>query len=316
MTTRRLLIVSALACAACKPDLGAPASDVEDARIIGVRIDPPEAAPGATVSMEVLAVSPQGRLALPNEGIAWALCNAPKPPAENNVVSSACSVTLTGLESLPVSGPLVQVPIPIKACSLHGPDTPPTKPGEPPIRPRDPDRTGGYYQPVAVQLIGLPEQPMAFGLTRLSCNLPGVALDVAQEFGKRYKPNVNPKLAALTIDGTPVTAAPGGATQGIPAGRSYRLDASWTPESRESFPVYDQATQKIVDRFEQLTVSWFATQGELDRDRTGRTQIESESVVSNVWLAPVTPGPVTLWLVLRDDRGGLDFAEYHLDVTP
>ena len=36
----------------------------------------------------------------------------------------------------------------------------------------------------------------------------------------------------------------------------------------------------------------------------------------NVWVAPSAAGPVHLWLVLRDSRGGVDFAEYELDVSP
>ena len=30
----------------------------------------------------------------------------------------------------------------------------------------------------------------------------------------------------------------------------------------------------------------------------------------------MTPGPVYFWMVLRDDRGGIDFAAAEIDVTP
>jgi hypothetical protein len=30
----------------------------------------------------------------------------------------------------------------------------------------------------------------------------------------------------------------------------------------------------------------------------------------------MTPGPAYLWTVLRDDRGGIDFAAAQIDVTP
>jgi hypothetical protein len=99
-------------------------------------------------------------------------------------------------------------------------------------------------------------------------------------------------------------------------GQQVTFDASWSPESRERFPVYEVSQRAIVDHAEELTVSWFATGGEFDRDRTGRTEAEVETTISNTWIAPMTPGPVHLWLVLRDNRGGLDHREYLLTVAP
>src|SRR5205814_408577 len=73
--------------------------------------------------------------------------------AENNVVSRACIDGGPGLQPAGTGNP-VTLTIPITACALHGPDTPPTKPGEPPLRARDADVTGGYYQPVSVRAGG------------------------------------------------------------------------------------------------------------------------------------------------------------------
>ena len=42
-----------------------------------------------------------------------------------------------------------------------------------------------------------------------------------------------------------------------------------------------------------------------DRDAAKRRRT---TFTQNVWTAPTTPGPVYLWTVLRDDRGGVDFA--------
>jgi hypothetical protein len=309
MKTRRLLLLLSLA--GCKPDLGAPPSLVAMPRVIAVRLDPPEVSPGGTVNAEVVAVGPQGRLVLGAGDVTWALCLAPKPPAENNVVSKAC----LGGEGLQPAGdgPRVALTVPVTACALHGPDTPPTKPGEPPLRPRDPDVTGGYYQPIEVSLAA---GEQAFALERIGCNLPGVSLEIAQDFGKRYHPNTNPELAALTVDGAPLTAvsdpAAPPAPRSVGAGKPVTFEASWTPASREPFPVYDVGRREIADHHEELVVSWFATAGSFERERTGRQETEEALTVSNVWTAPSTPGPITVWIVLRDNRGGLAVAEYRL----
>jgi hypothetical protein len=67
-----------------------------------------------------------------------------------------------------------------------------------------------------------------------------------------------------------------------------------------------------------MRLAWFATSGEFDHDRTGRAETEMETTSDNTWTAPtVTEAtPVHLWLLLRDSRGGVDFAGYHLTVVP
>ena len=67
---------------------------------------------------------------------------------------------------------------------------------------------------------------------------------------------------------------------------------------------------------ESLRLSWFATGGRLPARRTGRSETDTDTDRSpqNIWTAPPTPGLVHLWLVLRDSRGGVDFAEAQIDV--
>jgi hypothetical protein len=314
MSLRRFSLFVVVVVMGCKPDLGTPPSLVTEPRIIAVRQEPPEVAPGAKVMAEVFAVAPQGRILPPPDGASWDLCVAPKPPSENNVVSRAC-VGGSGLQPAGM-GPSVSLTMPITACALHGPDTPPTKPGEPPLRPRDADVTGGYYQPVSVRLKASGDQ--AFGLERLRCNLPGVSVDVAQEFGKRYLANKNPVIASLDLDGVPLVAvtdpaAPPPAAM-VQPGRKVTLALVWPDEVRESFPVFDVGRREIVDHLEEMVVSWFITGGVLDRDRTGRGEAEPENTVGNTWTAPTTAGPVHLWVVLRDNRGGTAVAEYRLQI--
>ena len=189
----------------CRPDLGDPESLLTSTRILAVRGNPPEAAPGGDVSYDALVASPSGTVEDPQ--LAWAFCAAPKPLTENDAVSAAC----LGDAVRPIGEPAaaIDAATPPDACQLFGPDPPPGG-----FRPRDPDDTGGFYQPVRVRLGAL----IAFALERVTCDLPNAPVDAAIELKKRYVANHNPKLVPLvaTVDGAPV------ALDHVPAGASSR----------------------------------------------------------------------------------------------
>ena len=137
-------------------------------------------------------------------------------------------------------GAQVTLTIPSNACALHGPDTPPTKMGEPPLRPRDADVTGGYYQPVSVEVpAAAGDAGLGFVLERIGCNLPNVSLDVVQAFQKRYQPNINPALAGLTVQGaaaSPVVEGTAPVPLVVGANTIVTMEAAWTAASARSFP--------------------------------------------------------------------------------
>ena len=83
----------------------------------------------------------------------------------------------------------------------------------------------------------------------------------------------------------------------------------------EEYAYLDPAQNLVVTRHESMRVSWFATQGTFGDDHTGRLEEEYGTTSSdNVWRAPSAPGPVFMWVVLRDARGGVDFHSYELQV--
>ena len=54
-----------------------------------------------------------------------------------------------------------------------------------------------------------------------------------------------------------------------------------------------------------------ATAGTYAEEKTGRTESDPDGVdTSNGWTAPTEIGPTRLWVVLRDDRGGVGWSEY------
>ncbi len=279
---------------ACNPTFSDRPSLITGPRVLAVQGSPAEARPGDTVAYQVLVAAADANTAQ------WNYCNTPKPLDENNVVAAGC-LDPGGPELPPLgSGPGVSAALPINACQLFGPDPPPPMQGKPPLRPRDPDVSGGYYQPVRIAVGGV----TGFGLERISCNLASAGTDLAVDFARRYTANQNPTL----LDVTPPDP--------IHAGQKVTLTASWTPDSVETYPVYDLTAQALVDHREAMRVSWFATGGSFEHDRTGRDEGEMETSTDDDWTAPKDAGTVTLWVVLRDSRGGVAWRELTVAVVP
>lgn len=83
----------------------------------------------------------------------------------------------------------------------------------------------------------------------------------------------------------------------------------------EPYLALDPVAHQLVARHEAIFVSWFATDGSFDHDRTGRSEQDFETAdTENRWTAPEAPGTVRLWLVFRDDRGGVGWSAFTIDV--
>jgi len=281
---KRLALLLALA--GCQDALDQRLAIVREPRVLAITAEPPEGLPGAQVTLAALVASPDGPLAV---APAWALCTAPKPPTEDNAVADPC---VTGDQLIELgTAPTVTAAISSDACIRFGPDVPPGG-----FRPRDPDPTGGYYQPVRAEA---PGADLAFGFARVTCKLGSAPSDVAHDYQLHYAANANPTLAPLELRVAGAVVAP----DAVPAGAAVTLVASWP--SVESYLYYDPDAQVLVTRREAMRVSWFATGGELAVDATAVAEADPATTASTTWTAPTAPGPAWLWLVLRDSRGGL-----------
>jgi hypothetical protein len=276
----RRALLFLLVCA-CKPDLDVRTSIVTAPRVLAVRAEPAEAPPGALVHYTLLVASSQGTVDAPE--VAWAFCTSPKPLTENDVVGADC------LDGAAQPTP-ADATLPANACQLFGPDPPPGG-----FRPRDPDPTGGYYQPVRALAAGAP----TVSLSRLACNLGDAPADIATDFGKRYRANANPVLEVSV-------------PANISAGARVVFRASWT--EAEHYISFDRETQALRDRREAMRVSWFASAGAYDAERTGRGEDDPSAETENGWTAPGTSGVVHVWIVLRDSRGGVAWAGRDVEV--
>ncbi len=303
-----------------------------------------EVDPGGVVTLRALVAAPDG-VAVP--ALDWQLCLAEKPLAELGPVNTAClarGAAPSVVKPLPAGDSTTAV-VPLDACSLFGPNPPPSQGG----RPVDPDPTGGYYQPV----VGFLGASTTLADVRVACGPGDVVRQARQDFEARYRNNENPEIASLSVvrAGAATTVLPD-VSAGLSAKRGERvaLRAAWdvcassppcndaacadagpfgndggaTTDSgapgasglctgAETYAYYDPTTVSVVDRRESLDVSWYATAGSFDTARTGESSPGATST-DNTWTAPAAARSATLWLVIRDDRGGVSFRTYHATV--
>jgi hypothetical protein len=293
MNSERRVLALALVLAACRPDFGLPVSVVTEPRIIAVEANPPEGLPGDAVTLQLTTGGPEGSLTVP---AAFGFCTSPRPLVEANVVSSDCLGPSAAVTSIATQVVSASTTLPTNACLQFGPDTPPQKPGEPPFRPRDPDVSGGYYQPVKVLLDDGLE---GIALVRIRCNLPGASAERAVEFGQRYTNNQNPVLTGFDVRLEGVVLDP----HSVPANSKVTLHAEWAERSAEPYVVHDRSNDALVDHREALRVSWFTTAGVIPVVATGRGEADLATFTETTWDTGAA-GSGVLWAVLRDSRGG------------
>jgi hypothetical protein len=332
------LLFGALPVLGCVPEFDDDTTFVAAPRVLAVRADPAEVRERVdeTTAFTALVAGPEGSTA-PEPF--WSLCLDRKPLSELGPVSQRCLASAEpGAEiAEPLgSGLTVAAPIPEDACQLFGPQRPDPKPGEPAGRPVDPDPTGGFYQPVVAWL----DATAVLGAVRLGCPLRDI------EFNRRYRPNTNPELSSFEVlraDGSVVALASGAGEEPeltLSPGERVTLRTTWPycpavdvcgdgicgpdedqtscqeagddcAEPRgcsgaERYAFFDALEQSVSDRWEALTVSYYATGGEFDAPRSSGSEGvggDGSPGALNGYVAP-SGGTVRLWAIVRDDRGG------------
>jgi hypothetical protein len=284
----------------CRPELLDQPWLVTAPRLLGWTAQPPEAPPGGAVTLQAVALDPAGPA--DTAATTWTFCRAPKPLDEDRVVAPDCLTTAPA----DAAGDPVQVALPADACRLFGPDVPQPAPGAPPTRPRDPDATGGYYQPITFAL----GASVAVGLERVTCDLPDASLAAAGAFQAAYHANQNPTITGLSFTSGGAAIDPAA----VPAGAPVDVQATWAAGSAESYVVYDRASLAVVGAVETLAAAWYVTGGALDR---ADAVIADPAVLAAAatWRAPAAAGTYEIVLLLRDSRGGAAVARAALTVA-
>ncbi len=337
----RRLFVFAVAALGCVPEFDDDLSTITAPRLLAIQATPAEAKPRAETTLRALVVGPDS---VEQPDPRFALCLARKPLSELGPINPEC-LTMGGeaVQDLGRGGE-VSASIPEDACRLFGPSVPPPKAGEPPARPVDPDTTGGFYQPVMALFGG----EFSLGTVRLDCGVQRASTEEFLAYNAQYRPNENPRVARLVREDDGAEIAPASEPRlSVKAGSSLSLRASWTEcpseplcgdgicgayEDRancaldcaveapkgctgaEPYVWYDLETFKVEPRREGVRIAWYASAGSFEDEQTGRDEGDPGLSTSNVWHSPARSGIATLWLVIRDSRGGVSWETYRMEV--
>ena len=129
-------------------------------------------------------------------------------------------------------------------------------------------------------------------------------------------PNQNPTFDHLDADGV---AFPEGAPLLVAPGQKVKLLPTPTMGSDEHYKVLT-FTNQIRELHEALTYDFFADGGGLSSAETGggkRIEVGNDPGPPDLWTtftAPAAAGMVTLWFVLRDERGGASVTTRQVEV--
>lgn len=224
---RRLAIVMLLG--ACNKSF-TPADHVEGLRVLAIKAEPPEAAPGAMTTLTALAVDTSGAAI----SVDWAACTEAAIPG-TGIVNPDClqKDTAAFLAELGAGTPLAAT-VPMIDPNIFAP----------------PDASGGLYLPI-----------------RARVSTSGDRIDVIYQmrFGQSTMPNHNPTLASVEVVAADGTTAPldEATPLAVSSGQAITVRATFTPESVETYT----GQGKMLT--EQLRVSWFATGGTFSEPVTG-----------------------------------------------
>lgn len=267
--------LAALFALGCAPSLDGDPARIDAPRVLAIRAEPAEAAPGGQVRLAALIAGASG-------GPRWAWCTTGKPIAESRVAAQGC---LEGQAIAAIGeGPSVEAALPANACALFGSEPPPPMGDSPPLRPVDPDPSGGWYQPVRATL----GEAISVGRVRLRCALPGAPADVARRFAMEYLPNAHPQVTRI-----------GEAVAGASVGEAIALAIAVDPP--EDYLRFVSADARLETVTETLVTRWYTDGGRIEgADRAAR------------WTAD-RPGEARVWVVVSDDRGGVGWALWTIE---
>lgn len=341
------LLASSMATLAlgCVPEFDDNVGLVDEFRVLAVRSDPAEVAPGGQVALTVLWATPEGET-VESDDVSWGLCTQRKELTEPGPVSPLCIEQFGDEDSEIIeylgSGDAVDASLPSDGCRTFGPLAPPPEEGSTvPGRPVDPDLTGGFYQPV---LVG--ESAATLGGIRMKCGTPWLPSEELIVFNQGYRPNEHPDFARLErADGDDWNEVDLDEPLFVKVGDELRLRVGWAacprePEcgdglctmgengtncagdcrtdpvgctGAEDYLVADVETRTALPTRENVSVAWFSTGGRFESSVTDDP--EHVDSTENAWVAPDEPASLGLWLVLRDDRGGVTWRSLEVSVV-
>lgn len=294
---KRALLGSLLLCllSSCMSDFD-PGARITGVRVVAARADQPFARPGETVRVDALVVDPSGR---PFE-IAWSVC-----PRPTSTTVTGCVRGLAGDVSTKPAGAPFTLTVPPNALD-----------GAASVR-------DVFYGAVTIACPGrITRESGPEGLPVRCADASGAALPlggydlaVKRIFVRQKDRNANPEVARITFDGAPWPEGERRAVAACASADENRFDRCEGEEHAVAIDPKETSFESGIDelgaRFdEQILAQYYATDGIFEyavRDaRTAPTRYKARAGSSGK--------SVTMWFVLRDDRGGATWETRTLDV--
>ena len=342
------VLVAASALSGCVPELETDLSALREPRLLAIAASPPETQARKMTTLSALVAVPPGKSAA---SLSWRLCVARKPLTELGPVNQDCldpsadADTVVGLGR----GERAEVTLDQDVCKVFGPLRPTPAAGEPAGRPVDPDITGGFYQPVVAQLLDV----ASLGAIRIDCDPTNLNRDDALAFRQQYRVNENPQLRSVSIrnGGAASSELPNDSSAvKVKAGSSVDVRAAWDEcpdtsdcgdgyctanedatscaadctagqahgcQGAEHYVWYNRETHRIEPRREGISVAWYTSSGHFDSEQTGLDETETarSQQTDNTWRVGQAAGQATVWVVVRDTRGGQSWRVHSFEIT-
>lgn len=300
---RRLVFLLALTASSACSDKEAvvlqPASLVDKLRVLAIKAEPPEAAPGEIISLTALVADPLENRR--NTGHLWVMCD----PSVEGELGNACAQQDTlrsfDLEALPEGVNIF--PLFFNFAFYRAPW------GILDQLEEEERRRGMTATVLLVAWEGGSQEQLQDPSILKQLAIKRIRIAEPQE-----TPNRNPVLEAVTIDGQPFgeTDEPR-----VKAGGTITLSASSTEDSVEVFErVLPDGT--VVEQSEQNVFSWYTRGGRFTQglEYSSRTESGDPIGLELPELGTQPDDRLHIWVVLRDARGGTDWAKRTLQLVP
>jgi hypothetical protein len=239
MSPARFVVVVCCACAllagvaGCQSFTDPPVTFVAGLRVLGIKAEPPQIAPGASTTVAALTVDTEGS----TPTASWSECFL--PPLPGQTLNMACIDGSSAPELQPI-GEGLTIPFVM-------PQVTPDSLGAP-------DATGGVYLPLVAAVDASPQSLTAVYRLRLA---------------DAGAPNTNPTIDGVFSIETDGTTSPLDPAAPLPvhSGEALSLTVTFAPDSAQTYTAADGTATT-----ETLTTSWFCTAGELSVEKTSTTQ--------------------------------------------
>ncbi len=315
-----LTLAAALLASACL-DPWRPVTFVEGLRVLALRAEPPDLAPGQAAVLSAVVVDPTD--ADRTNTLIWFACD----PDPTNLDQPACAQYAT-LE-VAQSGDFAQEALP-EGVRILGMTPPPgvffpigyQAPADTfaKVPADDPKRTRGALAIVLMMSIAAPppeswpptEEELRALLDKVK-NKEVASLVTIKRIRVTEDParNVNPVLAGVRIGSETWRGEPSHPAK-VKPGAAYPLVALAGEGSAETYATTD-VDGNPVEKTETLLTSWFTTFGNFDEVRVVADKEDAQKI-HLPWHFEAMPADrkATMWVVLRDGRGGVDAKEQEL----